>query len=90
MIIVSQDKKQVINFNTIDFIDIMPMNDGRFEVDANFAHCITELGHYDTEERAKEVLQEIIEKMQNKNFIDMTAEGITTEVSDRIYRMPEE
>ena len=36
------------------------------------------------------VLKEIIEKMKNKNFIDMTAEGITTEVSDGIYRMPEE
>lgn len=87
MIIVSQDKKQIINFNTIDFIDIMPADDGRFEIDANFAHCVTELGYYETEERAKEVLQEIINTYTCwENFKYGIAEGIGTPK----YEMPKE
>lgn len=92
MIIVSQDKKQVINFNTIDFIDIMPMDDGRFEVDANFAHCITELGYYDTEERAKEVLEEIIKTyIESKKAQETTSMfGFSVIPSNTYYEMPKE
>lgn len=93
MIIVSQDKKQVINFNTIDFIDIMPMDDGRFEVDVNFAHCITELGYYDTEERAKEVLQEITNTFAIKGVQDATYQYADIWIKMRqyaIYEMPKE
>lgn len=89
MIIVSQDKKQIINFETINFIDIMPMDDGRFEIDANFAHCITELGYYETEKRAKEVLQEISEQYEYTETIKI--ERAALRVYDNfIYRMPEE
>lgn len=89
MIIVSQDKKQIINFETINFIDIMPMDDGRFEIDANFAHCITELGYYETEERAKEVLQEISEQYEYTETIKI--ERAALRVYDNfIYRMPKE
>ena len=59
MIIVSQDKKSIINFSTIDFIEIVPMDDGGVELDANFAHSIIELGYYETEEKAKKILKEI-------------------------------
>ena len=89
MIIVSQDKKQIINFETINFIDIMPMDDGRFEIDANFAHCITELGYYETEKRAKEVLQEISEQYEYTETIKI--ERAALRVYDNfIYRMPKE
>ena len=89
MIIVSQDKKQIINFETIDFIDIMPIDDGRFEIDANFAHYITELGYYETEERAKEVLQEISEQYEYTETIKI--ERAALRVYDNfIYRMPKE
>lgn len=87
MIIISQDRKQIINFGTIDFIDIMPTDDGRFELDANFAHSVTELGYYATEERAKEVLQEIIKTYTCwENFKYGIAEGIGTPR----YEMPGE
>nr|DAZ28036.1 MAG TPA: hypothetical protein [Caudoviricetes sp.] len=87
MIIVSQDKKSIINLKTIDFIDIMPMDDARFEINANFAHCITELGYYDTEERAKEVFEEIIKTYTCwENFKYGIAEGIGTSK----YEMPKE
>ena len=92
MIIVSQDKKQIINFNTIDFIDIMPMDDGRFEIDANFAHCVTELGYYDTEERAKEVLEEIIKTyIESKKAQETTSMfGFSVIPSNTYYEMPKE
>lgn len=96
MIIVSQDKKTILNFNNIQDIRIeryTTHKKGKYIYKifgGNFEGYATEIGIYATEKRAKEVLQEIIEKMQNKNFIDMTAEGIATEVSDGIYRMPEE
>ena len=87
MIIVSQDKTEIINFNTIDFIDIIPMDDGRFEIDANFEHCITELGYYETEERAKGILQEIIERYTNWN--NLVCGQPTGECSPK-YEMPKE
>lgn len=87
MIIVNQREDTIINFTNVISIYVK-------EKDVQvLMNCIEDdliLGKYATEKRAKEVLEEIIEKMQNKNFIDMTAEGITTEVSDGIYRMPEE
>ena len=89
MIIVSQDKKQIINFETINFIDIMPMDDGRFEIDANFAHCITELGYYETEERAKEVMEDIIDKYENIQVLKYSRGSFTTR-DNFIYRMPRE
>lgn len=89
MIIISQNKKLIINFRTVDFIEIMPTDDGRFGLYANFSHCIMELGYYETEKRAKEVLEEILIHLQNKNSIVMDTEKITTEVSSGIYKMPE-
>lgn len=92
MIIVSQDKKQIINFETINFIDIMPMDDGRFELDANFAHCVTELGYYATEERTKEVLEEIIKAyIESKKAQETTSMfGFSVIPSNTYYEMPKE
>ena len=94
MIIVSQDKKRIVNFEAIDFIDIMPMDDERFELDANFAHCITELGYYETEKRAKEVLEEImknyeisIDYMYNKTLFVKDLEEYRQSL---VYEMPKE
>lgn len=89
MIIVSQDKKQIINFETINFIDIMPMDDGRFELDANFAHCITELGYYTTEERANEVLEEIIKQYEHEKDCKCDG-GYLATLDNFTYRMPQE
>ena len=91
MIIVSQDKKNIINSETINFIDIMPIADGSFEIDANFAHCITELGYYGTEERAKEVLQEIVDEYIKYATIENEI-GSVKEVTilPKKYEMPKE
>lgn len=61
MIIVSQDKMQIFNFDRIKNIWI---DDNVLDkTDTEFAICADGeiLGDYDTEERAKEVLQEIVE-----------------------------
>lgn len=58
MIIVSQDKMELVNFNTIQNIWICPDEEGRFTLEAS-ADTNSTLGYYKTEERAKEILTEI-------------------------------
>lgn len=87
MIIVSQDKDKIINFERITEItargtkilvrDDIVLPEGE------------EIATYETEERAKEVLQEITEKICEGSNIKMDIEGINCEVSKQIYYMPE-
>lgn len=66
MIIVSQDNCTIVNFSNIQNIRIEPYGThikGKkiYKIFAgNFEGYTTELGTYDTEESAKEVLQEIV------------------------------
>ena len=97
MIIVSQDKRMIINFDNIVGIVI------RKNTDENLyqVQCKSEneknkriLGKYKTEERAKEVLQEIVK--QYKNLITSYKKGrsdypIETLMFNRnVYEMPVE
>ena len=70
MIIVSQDKELIVNYENIEVLGIgnpLENNNAKFGIIAN---VISDnqyiLGEYKTEERAKEVLQEIIKT--NSNF----------------------
>ena len=58
MIIVSQDKKSIYNFDNIKSIDIV--KNEIYITDDILINEGARIGEYDTEERAKEVLQEII------------------------------
>ena len=58
MIIVSQDKTDVINFDNVSWLYIEP-NDFTINVALRYGESIS-IAEYKTEERAKEVLQEII------------------------------
>ena len=60
MIIVSQDKEEIVNFENIESIWISVDGEGRFTIEAT-ATTNSTLGHYKTKEKAKGVLQEIIE-----------------------------
>jgi len=60
MIIVSQGKDELVNFDRIESIWI-DVEEGRVTIEAT-ADTNSTLGTYSTEERAKEVLQEIISK----------------------------
>ena len=64
MIIVSQDKDVIVNFDTITKLWIqnpLENDDGEFTIIAENEWISERVGYYKTEERAKKVLQEIIE-----------------------------
>lgn len=85
MIIVSQDKRKIVNFDNLFNIDYYKI-DGNFEIDANTENDSVCLGHYKTEERAKEVLQEI-----TKTYFDENCEFENGMYHlQKIYEMPEE
>ena len=88
MIIVSQDKKSIYNFDNIKSIDILD-NEIYIADDilADEGACI---GMYNTEERAQKVLEEIIESLQNKSFVEIDSNGITSKIAGTLYRMPQE
>ena len=101
MIIVSQDKKIIVNFNNITslWIDNPLENDeGYFSIEATGELGET-IGYYKTEERAKEVLQEIKEAYSIYQFFKCLAnENIAEkkmEVQGKyklfdVYEMPKE
>lgn len=86
MIIVSQDRKSIYNFDNVKSIDILG-NEIYIADDilADEGACIAK---YATEERVKEVLQEIIEEYKNGNAVS-SYEGYGY-VMNRVYEMPEE
>lgn len=96
MIIVGQDKDIILNFNNTESIAILnPLedNDGMFRVCAiTPSDNEYTLGKYVTEERAKEVLQEIITYF---SFTELTGEPERLKLIFEItklgrYQMPEE
>ena len=63
MIIVSQDKKTIVNFDDVTKISInspIGTNDGEFKITAENILTAEILGYYKTEKRAKEVLGDIV------------------------------
>lgn len=96
MIIVSQNKKRIFNFENLVEIgvfarNIYPPKDNvkRYDLHGmgkNGQNII--LGAYDTEKRAKDVLQEIIETYEDCNeSIVSTGYGY---VKNKVYEMPTE
>ena len=87
MLILSQDKKSIYNFNNIKSVDVI--ENEVYITDDILADTGTLIGYYQTEERAKEVLQEMIEFLDRKSFVAMDKEGITIQVLPETYRRPE-
>lgn len=91
MIIVSQCKDTIINFKNIEILGIgnpLEDDDGKFKILAN---TIIEnqyvIAKYKTEERAKEVLQEIITR--HGNWENMKV-GQPSGICLPVYEMPED
>ena len=86
MIILSQDKKTILNFNNIQDIKIETYGTHEKGVKVykifagNFEGYATELGKYKTEERAKKVLSDLFDISMNENW----------ECGFNGYKMPEE
>ena len=98
MIIVSQDKMEIFNFNEIFRLYIDNWSNEEFATEPN-CFCIKAeksndnmicafLGEYKTEERAKEVLQEIIKAYLGCNEQNVLAEYAY--VKNKAYEMPKE
>ena len=88
MIIVSQDKEKIVNFDNLTQVYITQDE----EETAYFIRCETvdslydDLGKYETEERAKEVLQEIISKYKTTLYNSKTNETVIN--IPKVYEMP--
>ena len=95
MIIVSQDKKTILNFDNSTTIRMYKTSRG-YEIDTCLTNGNTsDLGEYATEERAKEVLQEIIETYKATETFKAISNRISDEVgaiaieNGFVYEMPE-
>ena len=98
MIIVSQDKMEIFNFEEIFRLYVDNWSNEEFATEPN-CFCIKAekssdnmvcayLGEYETEERAKEVLQEII-----KAYLDCNVQNVLAEyasVKNIVFEMPVE
>lgn len=90
MIIISQDKTMILNFEYIETIEIgnpLENNDGKFKIlcDTTSDNQYT-IAEYETEERAKEVLQEIISKYKITLYNSKTNETVVN--VPKVYEMP--
>ena len=94
MIIVSQDKTKIVNFDNLTQIYITQDE----EETATFIRYETvdslydDLGEYKTEERAKEVLQEIVKATIENKKAEETKDmfGFSIISADTYYQMPKE
>ena len=90
MIIVSQDKEKIVNFDNLTQVYITQDEEEtayfiRYEtVDSLY----DDLGKYETEERAKEVLQEITRQYENSMW--KLGKTIISFQDEFVYRMPED
>lgn len=107
MIIVKQDRDEIVNFDNIMCMNITDCEEDGYLISAGFIvgrdDNYRELGYYKTEERAKEVLQEIVtlfkdEKMfhirkSTLNNLDELAEPkyiLKPVCRPKVYEMPQE
>ena len=90
MLIVNQDRDKIVNFGNLTQVYITQDEEKiacfiRFEtVDSLY----DDLGEYKTEERAKEVLQEIISKYKTTLYNSKTNETVVN--IPKVYEMPKE
>ena len=90
MIIVSQDRKSIYNFENIKSIDIV--DNEIYLTDDILADRGTRIGQYETEERADEVLQEIIKHYNLLKKASVYAMGDSGFIFEEkfYYEMPKE
>lgn len=86
MIIINQDKNNVINYDNIKSLwiedNVLDETNTTFYINADEDF----LGEYKTEERAKEVLQEIVSKYKTTLYNPKTNETVVN--VPKVYEMP--
>ena len=95
MIIVSQDKRTIVNFDNLKTIELdretnfTAINIFRETNEVETGVCDLYIGKYETEERAKEVLDEIGEQYEHEKECECDRSYLKT-LDNFIYRMPKE
>lgn len=94
MIIVSQDKKKIIDFNNMTEIFVSESDeDGNkyfvFYLPVGNLNGLDILGEYETEERAKEVIEEIVKQYEHEKECECDRSHLAT-LDNFTYRMPKE
>lgn len=89
MIILSQDKEKIINFDNMTrvYITFDECDDYVCIRTETVDSLYEDLGYYKTEARAKEVLQEIISKYKTTLYNSKTNETVVN--IPKVYEMPE-
>lgn len=91
MIIISQDKMEIFNFDKIFRLYVDNWGNKEFFVKVEKSGCDTlcvPLGEYKTEERAREVLQEIVEAY--RDYRTAECDGYTNVLQETaVFEMPE-
>ena len=100
MLIVSQNKKMIINFDDVNYLQVSKIVDNEFSIEINYDDCnFIRIATYKTEKRAKEVKEEIITAYSDFEYYKNTSEKEREEVSKLMkakykhfnaYEMPEE
>lgn len=98
MIIVSQRRTEIINFDNMTNVSVVKCIKNRFEILADSNNEINPLGYYNTKKRAKEVLEEILEYKSMFEFFKYVPDDVQEEMVDdfikdnvifNTYEMPE-
>lgn len=98
MIIVSQDKRTIVNFENMKTIELdretnfTSINIFRETNQTETGVCGLFIGHYETEERAKEVLEEIISTYEHMKYLQVIQNHLIEYANkpNFIYEMPKE
>ncbi len=101
MIIVNQEKTRIVNFDRVEILGIPFENEKQIACNFNAGKMV--LGNYKTEERAKEVLQEIVKLFKNEEFFHIRKSSLNNldELAEpkyilkpvsrpKVYEMPDE
>ena len=98
MIIVSQEQNEILNFNNIMNIQVTNCEEDGYLISAGFIvgrdDNYRDLGYYKTEERAKEVFNEIIKAYEKAGNLAFEINEDETEIklthNSNVFEMPEE
>ncbi len=95
MVIIGQEGKTIINFKRINFLNIEEADNNKFNILINYGDDIEGIiATYEKEERAKEVLEEIVESYLGVNIIEEQDRQLNFNENTQIrirphhYRMP--
>ena len=70
MVIIGQEHKTIINFKRINFLNIEEADNNKFNILINYGNDMEGIiATYETEERAKEVLRDLLKSMKKQRFL---------------------